>query len=263
MTILLVGEEGPYAGSRFALEPGEHIVGRRTRCAVALPDDKKVSREHAVIDVGRDTARLTDAGSRNGSFVNEERVIEQTLHAGDTVRFGDTVFRVEVLRDGEAGESSSSGGEPLLAPVREPLPAEARTEPPALRQCPNCGEDIPPNQTYGVCAFCACNLMPIFKGLVHAQRDVAGTQRLTCSHCGSLIGDYSQMACPACHLNFVTGRFPDGTAPGETPPPPPPVPPPPPAAEPPSTPAARRGCGVGLLLLAGWFVGWLVRWLVK
>jgi pSer/pThr/pTyr-binding forkhead associated (FHA) protein len=285
MTIQLVGREGPYTGSCFVLERGEHIVGRRLRCAVALPEDKKVSREHAVIDVGRHYARLTDAGSRNGSFVNNQRVIEQILEEGDLIRFGDTVFEVKILFE-ESGEVTSSSAEPLpqlgsdLGPAlgqatppppkteATPPPPPAQKEPPVPRLCPNCGEQIPPNQTYGVCAFCACNLMPIFKGLVRVQRDASGIQQLNCNHCGSLIGDYSQMACPVCRLNFVTGRLPDGTAWDQTAPPPEPPPredlPLPSESHPPSPAPVRRGCGgylVGCLL--GGFVLWMVCWFIE
>lgn len=282
MTIQLVGREGPYAGSCFVLARGEHIVGRRLRCDVALPEDKKVSREHAVIDVGRHFARLTDAGSRNGSFVNNQRVIEQILEEGDLVRFGDTVFEVKILFE-ESGEVTSSSAEPLpqLLESLPPAPAErvpspptmekpspptpVRKEPPVPRLCPNCGEQIPPNQTYGVCAFCACNLMPIFKGLVRVQRDASGVQRLNCNHCGSLIGDYSQMACPVCRMNFVTGRLPEGTTLDQAAPPPEPLPPeelPLPSESKPPSPA-RRGCGgylVGCLL--GGLILWMLHWFI-
>lgn len=281
MTVQLVGREGPYKGSLFVLERGEHIVGRRLRCAVALPDDKKVSREHAVIDIGRHYVRLTDAGSRNGSFVNNQRVIEQVLEEGDLLRFGDTVFEVRILVE-ESGEMTSSSAEPLpplepdlrptpevgspLPPpkIAEPPPAPLRKEPPRL--CPNCGEQIPHNQTYGVCAFCACNLMPIFKGLVRLEREATGGQQLRCNRCGSLIGDYSQMACPVCRLNFVTGRLPEEAAQPSAPFPPEPSSPDDLSARLEEVPpaAARRGCGgwvVGCLM--GWFAIWWILWFIR
>ncbi|MEA2294345.1 MAG: hypothetical protein QOE86_1984 [Solirubrobacteraceae bacterium] len=67
-------------------------IGRGTECGLGLPWDDRVSRAHAeLVPVGRDWA-LDDGGlSRNGSYVNGERVQERRrLRDGDTLRFGAT-----------------------------------------------------------------------------------------------------------------------------------------------------------------------------
>jgi pSer/pThr/pTyr-binding forkhead associated (FHA) protein len=67
-------------------------VGRSERCDLPLPWDEQVSRVHAeLVRVGQ-AWTLNDGGlSRNGSYVNGERVVERRrLSDGDTMRFGNT-----------------------------------------------------------------------------------------------------------------------------------------------------------------------------
>ena len=78
----------------LAIEPGatELWVGRSDSTDVRLEWDEEVSALHAQIEVVRDECTLLDDGlSRNGSFVNEERVHgRRHLRDGDTIRFGRT-----------------------------------------------------------------------------------------------------------------------------------------------------------------------------
>lgn len=77
----------------LAIEPGatELWVGRSDSTDVRLEWDEEVSALHAQIEVVRDECTLLDDGlSRNGSFVNEERVHGRRAGGGDTIRFGRT-----------------------------------------------------------------------------------------------------------------------------------------------------------------------------
>jgi predicted component of type VI protein secretion system len=67
-------------------------VGRGYSADVRLGWDEEVSGLHAQVEVVRDECTLVDDGlSRNGSFVNEERVQgRRRLRDGDTLRFGRT-----------------------------------------------------------------------------------------------------------------------------------------------------------------------------
>jgi hypothetical protein len=72
-------------------------IGRADECDIPLPWDGQVSRVHAeLVWVGRDWA-IDDGGlSRNGTYVNGQRIAERRrLVDGDTLRFGETamVFR--------------------------------------------------------------------------------------------------------------------------------------------------------------------------
>jgi hypothetical protein len=94
-------------------------VGRSGSADVRLGWDAEVSTLHAQIEVVRDECTLVDDGlSRNGSFVNEERVHgRRHLRDGDALRFGKTV--VTYRRPGEdAPEATVGAGEvPAAATV--------------------------------------------------------------------------------------------------------------------------------------------------
>jgi pSer/pThr/pTyr-binding forkhead associated (FHA) protein len=77
-------------------------IGRSPSADVRLEWDEEVSALHAQIEVVRDECTLLDDGlSRNGSFVNEERVQgRRHLRDGDTLRLGQT--RVLYRRPAEA-----------------------------------------------------------------------------------------------------------------------------------------------------------------
>jgi DNA-binding CsgD family transcriptional regulator len=67
-------------------------IGRSEQNAVALPWDPEVSRTHAQLElVGGDWTVVDDGLSRNGSFVNGERVAgRRRLEDGDMMRIGRT-----------------------------------------------------------------------------------------------------------------------------------------------------------------------------
>ena len=77
---------------RYALGGGTASVGRHG--VVRLPDPS-VSREHAVFTKNGDAWLLTDAGSRNGTFVNGVAIQRKLVYPGDVVKFGKVTLRVE------------------------------------------------------------------------------------------------------------------------------------------------------------------------
>jgi pSer/pThr/pTyr-binding forkhead associated (FHA) protein len=78
---------------RTAEGASELWIGRGGSADLRLGWDEEVSALHAQIEVVRDECTLVDDGlSRNGSFVNEERVHgRRRLRDGDRLRFGRTV----------------------------------------------------------------------------------------------------------------------------------------------------------------------------
>ena len=74
---------------------GPVTVGRRAERDVALPWDTEVSRLHAQLEpVGSDWIVVDDGLSRNGTFVNGERVTSRRrLLDGDQLRVGSTTIR--------------------------------------------------------------------------------------------------------------------------------------------------------------------------
>ena len=83
--------EGTVNGRYFrrTLEPGEYQVGRNPEADVQLMH-RSVSRNHALLTVEDDVLSVRDLESRNGTFLNEERVINKPVVVGrnDVVRFG-------------------------------------------------------------------------------------------------------------------------------------------------------------------------------
>ena len=77
---------------RFALEDGEHAVGRSSENPVQVAM-ARVSKRHALIRVDGDNLFVKDLGSRNGIFVNSVRVDRQELRHGDLITIGETQFR--------------------------------------------------------------------------------------------------------------------------------------------------------------------------
>jgi Nif-specific regulatory protein len=83
---------GPRAGSNFVLEDGaDNPIGRGTDCHIVL-SDPLCSRVHAKF-VYRDGGWwLLDAESRNGTFVNHQKVDEAQLSEGCRIRLGSSEF---------------------------------------------------------------------------------------------------------------------------------------------------------------------------
>jgi len=91
----LTGIGGMYLGTDFALTPGRHTIGRR-ESDLLLADDNQVSRSHAEISVDdAGLATLTDMGSTNGVWVNNQRIQSIVLSPGDVIRIGTTLFKAE------------------------------------------------------------------------------------------------------------------------------------------------------------------------
>ncbi|HEX6314663.1 MAG TPA: FHA domain-containing protein, partial [Gemmatimonadaceae bacterium] len=79
-------------GKRLPLQQGENILGRDE--ADIQIDSPTVSRRHARIRISATEAVLEDLGSKNGTFVNSERVSTVVrLKDGDEVQVGSVVSR--------------------------------------------------------------------------------------------------------------------------------------------------------------------------
>jgi predicted component of type VI protein secretion system len=73
----------------------ELTVGRGGGCGIVLTADQFVSTVHARVFRRGEDLLVEDLGSRNGTFVNGERVAAPTrINRGDRVQFGETVAEV-------------------------------------------------------------------------------------------------------------------------------------------------------------------------
>jgi pSer/pThr/pTyr-binding forkhead associated (FHA) protein len=74
---------------------GEITVGRGGGCALVLADDHYASTVHARVFRRGNDLFVEDLGSRNGTYVNGERIASTTrVRRGDRVQFGQTVCDV-------------------------------------------------------------------------------------------------------------------------------------------------------------------------
>jgi DNA-binding NtrC family response regulator len=73
-----------------ALEPGETRIGRDAESEIAF-DDVELSRSHARITTSTAVCQLVDLGSRNGCFVNGQRVSSAQLENGSVLQVGSNV----------------------------------------------------------------------------------------------------------------------------------------------------------------------------
>ena len=85
----------------FAIEKSPTIVGRNPEADIRIPLGD-VSRKHCKILVENGVVTVSDLGSSNGTFVNDEQVKEKQLAAGDAMRVGPVEFTVQI--DGEPKE---------------------------------------------------------------------------------------------------------------------------------------------------------------
>jgi diguanylate cyclase (GGDEF)-like protein len=83
---------GPSMGSRYELGDEPAFIGRAEDCAVRNTDGS-VSRYHAKIVREAGEYTVTDLGSTNGTFVNNQRKQDGSLRDGDYLRIGNCIYR--------------------------------------------------------------------------------------------------------------------------------------------------------------------------
>ena len=112
---LMYRDEG--GGQRLVfMDRGPLSIGRRAATDLSLGWDNQVSGLHAVLElVGGECTLVDDGLSRNGSYVNGERVHgRRRLRDGDMLRFGNTVvqYREPVA---EVGDSTVAAADQLTS----------------------------------------------------------------------------------------------------------------------------------------------------
>jgi chromosome segregation ATPase len=93
MNRMLVGRIGEQE-LRFPLFKNRLTIGRTQQNDIQL-NVPFISRRHAVVITEGSAARVIDWGSRNGVFVNSNRITEHFLKSGDRITIGNANFRYE------------------------------------------------------------------------------------------------------------------------------------------------------------------------
>jgi serine/threonine-protein kinase len=166
MRITLSVTDGPHKGKEFSFVGHDtFIVGRSPRSHFRLSDeDRYFSRIHFLIEANPPRCRLLDMKSRNGTFVNGERIECRELSDGDQIKAGRTIIRVSF------DHTISSASLPMIQPVpatpppgtgvRPPTPVPVPSEPDVLVasavNCFACGlAAVPSTEDHlALCADC-------------------------------------------------------------------------------------------------------------
>ncbi|MEG3586627.1 MAG: FHA domain-containing protein [Actinomycetota bacterium] len=83
-----VATDGPIAGAKYILSPGVSSLGRHPDSDLFF-DDITVSRRHAEIELIDNTARVSDVGSLNGTYLNKSQIdLNERLVPGDVLQIG-------------------------------------------------------------------------------------------------------------------------------------------------------------------------------
>lgn len=114
----------------FAIGSDPVVIGRAEEHAVSIPD-KSLSRSHARLERDGDRVVIVDLLSKNGTFVNGEKIARRALRHGDTVVLGDIVFLY----------AAASGNDTALLTAPRPRAVRALTRIPIERIS---GETAPP-----------------------------------------------------------------------------------------------------------------------
>jgi serine/threonine-protein kinase len=174
MPLTLAVIAGPHKGRAFTFSGHDtFLVGRSVRAHFQLRSkDKYFSRLHFMVEVNPPRCRVMDFGSRNGTFVNGQRISVAEVKNGDLIKAGHTILRVGLVDSeavtvevvaGQTGSSSSATvadspalapGPPRLAPAAAPPPVPGV---PLPTSCPICAAALPEPQAavLGLCPACA------------------------------------------------------------------------------------------------------------
>jgi pSer/pThr/pTyr-binding forkhead associated (FHA) protein len=80
-----LGERGLVS---FAISEGQTVLGRAPDCGISIPDEKFLSRRHAIIEVRGSEVLLRHLGSLNGTWIDGDQIDEATLRPGDSFKLG-------------------------------------------------------------------------------------------------------------------------------------------------------------------------------
>lgn len=195
--VLLTALKGPLEGTKYRFdEPMLCMVGRSESCMLRLIDEAGdgVSRHHCLLDIKPPKASICDLGSRNGTYLNREKLVQsqtRELASGNIIQIGHNAFEVTLVparkccicgeempdpAHGSATRTSKLICDNCIQKGREPYAAPA-AKTVLFQICSVCGQRIASSQESGkiwqenhntfICADC-----------LHNQNDMNKTFRM-------------------------------------------------------------------------------------
>ena len=104
MNAELIVVNGPAAGTRFALDPTETLIGRATNATIVLPEPE-VGWRHCQIRRQGNRFVIVDLRSSLGTYVNGMRSAERWLEDRDQIGVGKTIL---MFRNGEGASAETA-----------------------------------------------------------------------------------------------------------------------------------------------------------
>src|SRR4029077_17276922 len=94
MQLRLKVVRGKPQGHCLAFPNGEFMFGRGPECDIR-PNSDLISRQHCLLHVSEESAKIRDLGSTNGTIINGTLVTsDRTLSHGDTIQLSHLVLQV-------------------------------------------------------------------------------------------------------------------------------------------------------------------------
>ncbi len=173
---------GPDRGRALRLVPGRHVVGKASDCALIL-SDPLVSRHHLEVEVSAEQVRLSDLGSRNGSFFEGARFSSLTVGVGAQIVLGESELKLALTDDAGSHMPASSldhfgglmGDSPAMRRVFTQLERVARADSAVLLQGETgTGKDLAAEAIHQVSArgagpFVVCDLAGVPRTLLESE----------------------------------------------------------------------------------------------
>ncbi len=109
--------QGVEPGKKYLLAEGPTSIGRSSQNNLALhSSEKSVSGHHAIIYKSDNGVLVQDLESTNGTYVNDKRIKEQQIQAGDVVGFGKSGPRLKLIVSDIEIKSMPSSPSRFVAP---------------------------------------------------------------------------------------------------------------------------------------------------
>jgi len=131
----LAGLTGPLTGRRIELPPTGAVLGRATEATIQVKDPA-VSSRHCRLGTILGQVMVQDLGSSNGTFIDEEQVVEpRTFPIGSVLQIGNSLFKLEFRSKQEVLEEERQARELEKAAgyVRALLP-QPLNDPPVITE---------------------------------------------------------------------------------------------------------------------------------